>query len=290
MFITRTLSGIVLLALTGLFLTLGGIPLMVVLALISSIGFLELTKAVGIERGSKGINLLEVIGIIGIVGIYAVQILSILYKEAVDVVYLVGVVVLTIIVLLAAYVVTFPKYHATQIVEVIFALIYVPVMLGFVGMTRALPGIGGKVVWLIWISAWGSDTFAYVVGMLTARTCGNHKAFPVLSPKKSYEGCIGGIVGAAALGMLFGKYVMGAEYNPILIGIICGIGSIIAQCGDLAASAIKRNFEIKDYGHCIPGHGGILDRFDSIIFTAPCIYFLVYFFLNVQSIQDALTH
>jgi len=281
MFITRTLSGAVLLLLTGVFLTLGGIPLLAMLALISVIGFLELTKAVGIERADKGVNLLEVIGILGSVSIYAVQVIAILRKEPVDVVYMIGAVVFTIIALLAVYVVKFPKYHATQIVEVIFALMYVPVMLGFISMTRALPGIGHKVVWLIWISAWGSDTCAYVVGMLTAKTCGNHKAFPVLSPKKSIEGCIGGIVGAAGLGMLFGKYIMGAEYSIVLMGIICGIGSIIAQCGDLAASAIKRNFNIKDYGHCIPGHGGILDRFDSIIFTAPCVYFLIYFILDI---------
>ena len=280
MFITRTISGAVLLLLTAIFLTLGGIPLMLILALISAVGFLELTKAVGIERESKGINLLEVIGIIGTVSIYAVQIIAILRNELVDVVYIIGVVVFTIIALLAAFVIKFPKYHATQIVEVIFALVYVPVMLGFIGMTRALPDIGHKAVWLIWISAWGSDTCAYVVGMLTAKTCGNHKAFPVLSPKKSIEGCIGGIVGAAGLGMLFGKYIMGSEYSILLMGIICGIGSVIAQCGDLAASAIKRNFNIKDYGHCIPGHGGILDRFDSIIFTAPCVYFLIYSLLN----------
>lgn len=281
MFITRTLSGAVLLLLTGIFLTLGGIPLLLMLALISSVGFLELTKAVGIERGHKGVNVLEVIGILGTLSIYAVQILAILHNEPVDVIHMIGVVVFTIIALLAVYVVKFPKYHATQIVEVIFALMYVPVMLGFIGLTRALPDIGHKVVWLIWISAWGSDTCAYVVGMLTAKTCGNHKAFPVLSPKKSIEGCIGGIIGAAGLGMLFAKYVMGTDYSTLMMGIICGVGSIIAQCGDLAASAIKRNFEIKDYGHCIPGHGGILDRFDSIIFTAPCVYFLIYFILGM---------
>ncbi len=282
MFITRLISGIILLALTGTFLTLGGVWLMMALALISSIGFLELTKAVGIQREKNGTNLLEVIGILGIIAMYAVQVLAIVRGEVVDVVYLIGTIVFTIIALLAAYVVRFPKYNATQIVEVVFALIYVPVMLNFIGMTRALPNIGNKVVWMIWISAWGSDTCAYVVGMLTAKTCGNHKAFPVLSPKKSIEGCIGGIVGAALLGMLFGKYIMGSEYGIVLMGVICGIGSMIAQCGDLAASAIKRNFQIKDYGHCIPGHGGILDRFDSVIFTAPCIYFLIYFFLDVQ--------
>lgn len=279
MFITRTLSGAVLLLLTGIFVSLGGIPLMLILALISIVGFLEFTKAAGTKSEKKGICLLEWVGILGIVCMYAVQYISILKGTALDVVCVIAVVVFTIIALLLVYVVTFPKYHAVQIIETVFAFLYVPVMLGFIGLTRGLPEIGAKVVWLIWISAWGSDTCAYVVGMLTAKTCGNHKAFPVLSPKKSIEGCIGGIVGAAGFGILFGKLVMGPE-SILAMALICGIGSIIAQCGDLAASAIKRNFEIKDYGCCIPGHGGILDRFDSIIFTAPCIYFLVYFFLN----------
>lgn len=282
MFVTRLISGIILLVLTAVFVTLGGIPLLVALEVISIAGFLELTKAVGIKRNEKGINFLEIIGIIGIICMYACQIFFVIKKEAVDVVYLLAIMVFTIIGLLAAYVVTFPKYDAKQIVEVVFAFMYVPVMLSFIGMTRALPEIGSKVVWMIWISAWGSDTFAYCVGMLTGKTIGNHKAFPVLSPKKSIEGCIGGIVGAALLGMLFGKFIMGSDYGTILMGIICGIGSVIAQCGDLAASAIKRNYNIKDYGKCIPGHGGILDRFDSIIFTAPCIYFLIYFFLDIR--------
>ena len=282
MFVTRLISGIVLLVLTAVFVTLGGIPLLVALEVISIAGFLELIKAVVIKRDEKGINFLEIIGIIGIICMYACQIFFVIQKEAVDVVYLLAIVVFTIIGLLAVYVVTFPKYDAKQIVEVVFAFMYVPVMLSFISMTRALPEIGSKVVWMIWISAWGSDTFAYCVGMLTGKTIGNHKAFPVLSPKKSIEGCIGGIVGAALLGMLFGKFIMGSDYGTIMMGVICGIGSVIAQCGDLAASAIKRNYHIKDYGKCIPGHGGILDRFDSIIFTAPCIYFLIYFFLDIR--------
>ncbi len=282
MFVTRLISGIILLFLTVIFVSLGGVPLFMVLALISIVGFLELTKAVGITRNEKGINFLEVVGILGILCMYACQIFFVVQKEAVDVVYLLAIMVFTIIGLLAVYVVTFPKYDAKQIVEVVFAFMYVPVMLSFIGMTRALPDIGSRVVWMIWISAWGSDTCAYCVGMLTAKTIGNHKAFPVLSPKKSIEGCIGGVVGAALLGMLFGKFIMGSDYGTILMGVICGIGSVIAQCGDLAASAIKRNYNIKDYGKCIPGHGGILDRFDSIIFTAPCIYFLIYFFLDIK--------
>lgn len=282
MFVTRLLSGIVLLALTALFVGFGGIPLLAILAFISVIGFLEMTKAIGITRENGKFNRLEFVGIAGSILLYACQMYFSLVKEAVDVVYLLGIIVFTVIALLATYVVCFPKFNATQAVGVVFAFLYVPVMLSFIGMTRALPEIGSKVVWMIWISAWGSDTCAYCVGMLTGKTIGNHKAFPVLSPKKSIEGCIGGVVGSALLGMLFGHFVMGSDYGTILMGIICGIGSVIAQCGDLAASAIKRNYNIKDYGKCIPGHGGILDRFDSIIFTAPCIYFLIYFFLDIK--------
>lgn len=282
MFVTRLISGIILLVLTAVFLYFGGIPLLAVLAFLSVLGFLEMTKAIGITRENGNFNRLEFTGIVGNILLYTCQMYFYFKQEAVDVVYLLGIIVFTIIAMLAVYVVSFPKFNATQAVGAVFAFLYVPVMLSFIGMTRALPEIGNKVVWMIWISAWGSDTCAYCVGMLTGKTIGNHKAFPVLSPKKSIEGCIGGVVGAALLGMLFGHFVMGSDYGTIMMGIICGIGSVIAQCGDLAASAIKRNYNIKDYGKCIPGHGGILDRFDSIIFTAPCIYFLIYFFLDIK--------
>ena len=282
MFVTRLISGIILLVLTAVFLYFGGIPLLAVLAFLSVIGFLEMTKAIGITRENGNFNRLEFTGIVGNILLYTCQMYFYFKQEAVDVVYLLGIIVFTIIAMLAVYVVSFPKFNATQAVGAVFAFLYVAVMLSFIGMTRALPEIGNKVVWMIWISAWGSDTCAYCVGMLTGKTIGNHKAFPVLSPKKSIEGCIGGVVGAALLGMLFGHFVMGSDYGTIMMGIICGIGSVIAQCGDLAASAIKRNYNIKDYGKCIPGHGGILDRFDSIIFTAPCIYFLIYFFLDIK--------
>lgn len=282
MFVTRLISGIVLLALTAVFVYFGGFPLLAILVLLSIVGFLEMTKAIGITREDGNFNRLEFSGIVGTVFLYACQMYFYFKQEAVDVVYLLGIIVFTIIIMLAIYVISFPKFNATQVVGAVFAFLYVPVMLSFIGMTRALPGIGGKVVWMIWISAWGSDTCAYCVGMLTAKTIGNHKAFPVLSPKKSIEGCVGGVIGATLLGVLFGHFIMGSDYGTIMMGIICGIGSVIAQCGDLAASAIKRNYNIKDYGKCIPGHGGIVDRFDSIIFTAPCIYFLIYFFLDIK--------
>lgn len=94
---------------------------------------------------------------------------------------------------------------------------------------------------------------------------------PVLSPKKSIEGAVGGVVGAALLGV---AYAAVFQADMAAYAIICAVGALISMVGDLAASAIKRNQGIKDYGKLIPGHGGILDRFDSVIFTAPIIYFL----------------
>ena len=146
-------------------------------------------------------------------------------------------------------------------------------MLSYIYKTRNLEG-GAWLVGLIFISSWGSDTCAYCVGMLI----GKHKMAPVLSPKKSVEGGVGGVVGAALLGALYAVVI--AKWNPasghtaLMYALICAVGALISMVGDLAASAIKRNKEIKDYGRLIPGHGGILDRFDSVIFTAPFIYFL----------------
>ena len=105
---------------------------------------------------------------------------------------------------------------------------------------------------------------------------------PKLSPKKSVEGLVGGIVGAALLGVAYGALAGGhlpsLDNAVAACGIICGVGAVIAVVGDLTASAIKRDTGIKDYGKLIPGHGGVLDRFDSILFTAPIVYFLAVYF------------
>ena len=114
-----------------------------------------------------------------------------------------------------------------------------------------------------------TDIFAYLVGI----TIGKHKISEI-SPKKSIEGCIGGIVGCVLFFVGYTYYLntLGFELNYILMGIIGIVTSVISQIGDLAASSIKRYCEIKDFGNIMPGHGGILDRFDSIILIAPFIY------------------
>ena len=177
------------------------------------------------------------------------------------------------------YVFTFPKYHANQVMSTYFSLIYAPVMLSFVFLTRQLEN-GIYLVWMIFINSWISDTCAYLVGVMI----GKHKLAPVLSPKKSIEGSVGGIVGSALVGALFGYFMdvtLETQQLVLILPIVGGVGSVISQVGDLAASAVKRNFEIKDYGKLIPGHGGIMDRFDSVIFTAPITYFLIMILLEI---------
>ena len=99
------------------------------------------------------------------------------------------------------------------------------------------------------------------------------------------EGAIGGVLGAALLGALYGEVLFrlfGFGQNCAFeFAIICGVGAFFSQLGDLAASGIKRDYGIKDYSNLIPGHGGVLDRFDSVIITAPMIYYLAMYFLEL---------
>ena len=181
-----------------------------------------------------------------------------------------------LLVIFAIYVFTFPKYKTEEISLIFMGVMYIPILFSYVYNTRTFDD-GQYLAWLILISSWGSDTCAYAVGSLF----GKHKIAPVLSPKKSVEGSIGGVLGAALIGGIFGFILSGhfvSTFSPVFTcAASCAIGSVISQVGDALASAIKRNHDIKDYGNLIPGHGGILDRFDSMIFTAPAIFFAIYF-------------
>ena len=264
MFKTRLISGILLVIAALLTIISGGYVLFFTLLCISLIGMQELYKAMGIHEDRTG--LLEIVGYLGAV-LYYISLL--LGFES----YGLMAVLVSLILVMFVYVFTYPKYHANQVMAAFFGVVYVAVMLSFILMTRNLPD-GKFIVWLIFLCSWGCDTCAYCVGMLI----GKHKMAPVLSPKKSVEGGVGGVVGAALLGVIYPAATQGpmVEY-----AVICGIGALISMVGDLAASAIKRNQGIKDYGKLIPGHGGILDRFDSVIFTAPVIYYLAKIILGI---------
>ena len=264
MFKTRLLSGIVLVAVALLTIISGGYVLFFTLLGISLIGMQELYKAMKVRTDS--FNALEIAGYLAAV-IYYILLMIDFEKYG-----MMGV-ILAFMIFMFVYVFTYPRFNAEQVMPAFFGVVYVAVMLSFIYLTRNLPD-GKFLVWLIFLCSWGCDACAYCVGMLI----GKHKMAPILSPKKSVEGGIGGVAGAALLGVIYAAATQGpmAEY-----ALICAVGALISMVGDLAASAIKRNQGIKDYGKLIPGHGGILDRFDSVIFTAPAIYFLAKLVLGI---------
>ena len=225
------------------------------------------------DAEEKSVNALEAAGYAGIVVYYGIVVFS--SSQAAQMLSILFV----MIGMMFVYVFTFPKYQASQVMAAFFGFAYAPVMFSFIYQTRQLQ-YGIYLVWMIFISSWVCDTFAYLTGMMI----GKHKMTPKLSPKKSIEGAIGGVVGSALAGVLFGYFIVERvvpdQQITWVFAVIGGIGAMISQIGDLAASAIKRNHNIKDYGHLIPGHGGIMDRFDSVIFTAPMIYGLALLFIR----------
>ena len=266
MFKTRLISGMILVAAALVLIITGGEILLAASCAVSLIGMYELYRVYQMEQTAAA-----VIGYAAAVIFYSDLYLHWLPDPML---YVMGL----LIVLLAVYVLAYPKYHASQITAVFFGVFYVAVMLSCIWQTRMMAQ-GAYIVWLIFLCSWGCDTCAYVVGV----KFGKHKMSPVLSPKKSIEGAVGGLVGTFLLTALYASVFraqMGIAFGQIFVlAAISTAGGLISMIGDLAASAIKRNYEIKDYGTLIPGHGGILDRFDSVIFTAPVIYYLAKYLL-----------
>ena len=261
MFKTRLLSGIVLVILALLLIITGGNVLLVSMAVISLIGLFELYRVFKIHDKPLGY-----VGYLAVVLYYAdLKFLFVPDKMML----IVG----SLILILAVFVIRYPHYDATQMLAAFFGIVYVGVLVSYVYQTRMLP-MGNVLVWLIFLSSWGCDTCAYCAGMLF----GKHKMTPLLSPKKTVEGAVGGVIGSVLLTLLYGaimgRFVEIESKMLIVMALIALFGSMISMIGDLAASAIKRNYDVKDYGTLIPGHGGILDRFDSVFFTAPIVYFL----------------
>ena len=273
MFGKRLMSSIILVVVALFTILTGGYLLAAVLLFLAVTAYHELMKACkltgldGAGGAGRKVNGLEITGYVGIAAYY----LLMFFGE--DRIYLFLALITILVAFMFLYVFAFSGYRAEQIMCAFFCTAYAPVMLSFIYLVRSLP-YGIYTVWMIFISSWICDTCAYVVGMLV----GKHKLAPVLSPKKSIEGALGGIAGSALVGAAYAYFlverVIEQQQITWIFVLISAVGAVISQVGDLAASAIKRNHEIKDYGKLIPGHGGVMDRFDSVIFTAPMIYFL----------------
>lgn len=165
---------------------------------------------------------------------------------------------------LSLAVIFYQKIEVKDCLVTVCGFFYVTFLMSFIYLVR---DNNIHFVWLIFTSASASDTFAYCVG----RLCGRHKLTGTPSPGKSWEGCAGGVLGAALVGFIYGQI---ADLGLIALAVSVA-GAIFSQFGDLFASAIKRSVGIKDFGKILPGHGGILDRFDGIMVAAPIVYMVM---------------
>lgn len=165
------------------------------------------------------------------------------------------------------------KLHTTDIGVTFMTTVYVTVAFTSIIRLRDVGQIGKYIYIFIFIGAWVTDIFAYFGG----RLFGKHKLCPLISPKKTIEGSVCGVIFCSLAFVLYSFWIekqTGLEPKYPLIAAIGAFISVISQFGDLTASAIKRDYGIKDYGKIFPGHGGIMDRFDSILAVAPFLFIL----------------
>lgn len=178
---------------------------------------------------------------------------------------------LSILILMLEMVLSKGKKNIIDIVVTLFGICYIPLLLLFVSLVR---GSYGKIlIWYVFLASWGSDIFAYLIG----KNMGKHH-FTEISPNKTVEGSVAGIIGAIVMSLIY-TVIMNNIYNMqislVMVAIIILILSFIGQIGDLTASAVKRYCGLKDFSELIPGHGGMLDRIDSVILVAPFAYILL---------------
>ena len=241
--------GAVVLAPLLIFVLLGGLPLKLFTIALSVCGLYEFYHALK----TKEIKSIPIISYILLVVYYALNN---------NFEYMMYILVIAIVLALIIPIIDL-KYSFIDVAVTFLGFIYVVILFSFIPLVNSKVN-GGYLVWLIFIGSWVSDTVAYYFG----RFFGKHKLCPKVSPKKTIEGSIGGVVGGSLLlGLLF-----------FLIGALCGI---MSQFGDLVASSIKRYVGLKDYSNLIPGHGGILDRFDSILFNAVVVFYYLTFVIGI---------
>ena len=247
-------------AVIGIFLLLyivnkGGILLSTSILIISLLGLLEIFHALE----CISIKPVYPIGIISTILIYISTLTATINLNL----------IFSAILIFSLIIFLFSKNYNIQDIGLTFlSIVYIPFLLFHIYYLE-----GTHYIWLVFIVAFGTDTFAYLIGNLF----GKHKLYEKVSPNKSIEGAIGGIIGSVTLVLIFASiYNLYPLSGLIFISIIA---SIFSQIGDLVASKLKRIAKLKDYGKLMLGHGGIMDRFDSIIFAAPIIYYFIELFI-----------
>ena len=263
---TRVLTAVVMVAvMVPFFVFSQTVAFPILIGALAVVGVAEMQSCIGVKRhGITVIPLCTVAGCLPFLARYADETLRFSYL------YAVVFAVLTFCFIVSVF--SGKAYPVDRAAMAGASTVYIAVGFTAVVMLRDLP-FGGYIYFLAFIIPWVTDTFAYFSG----RLFGKHKLIPEVSPKKTVEGSVGGTLFAVLLTVLYG-FVIGlvSEAKPdyVALVIVAATVSLLAQCGDLVMSLIKRKFGIKDYGTLFPGHGGVLDRFDSILVSAPTLYFL----------------
>lgn len=255
----RFIGGFFVALITLIALLSGGYITAVILTVVSIIGIWEYLRIHGLEKSSFAvIDYIFTVIYYGVICIHKDELLMPL-------------IIMMLMVLLAFYVFHFPNHKDSDVGRALFIFVYITVMLSYVLRIRELDA-GIYLSFYLLIASWGNDVCAYFVG----RALGKHKFSPKVSPNKSVEGFVGGIVGAFIIGFFYSMvFPNQIPFDNVYGGLVAAVAAVPSVIGDLAASAIKRDHGIKDYSNLIPGHGGIIDRFDSVIYIAPIIYWLV---------------
>ncbi len=171
------------------------------------------------------------------------------------------------------------KVNIIDVAISVLSIFYIPFLFSFLKLILMMEN-GRLFIWFVIMGAFACDTFAYLFG----RKFGKNKLCPDISPKKTIEGFVAGIIGTILSYIVIyviSNYYLKIDLNIYIVLLMGVVSSIVGQFGDLAASSIKRFCKIKDFGTLMPGHGGILDRCDSILFVAPIVYIIlkIYMFM-----------
>lgn len=268
MLLYRVLSAIVGIPVLLYLVWYGGMPLLTLISIIAGLGIWEINRLWNKMNVGMWLPGALASGILMVISSYLENGIS-LGTVHLNGGFLLGAVVFFALIINIFYLVkSYPKFTFTDMAVTVFSSLYVGWLIAHLLYLRQLSS-GFHFVVLVLAATWSTDTFAYFVGM----NFGKRKLAPVLSPNKSVEGAVGGVLGSVIASILIGYL---NPQMPIsgyaIVGTLIGT---IGQIGDLAESALKRMAGVKDSGNIIPGHGGILDRFDSLLLTAPVAYYFI---------------
>ncbi|SDB90174.1 phosphatidate cytidylyltransferase [Shouchella lonarensis] len=242
---------------------LGGWPFSLLISVVASIAMVELLRM-------RNIKALSLEGIAGLLSMWLWFVPEDWFSTVLSIEFTkVEMFAFLILILLMLTVMTKNKFTFDEVGFIVVSSIYVGFGFHYLLLTREIPGDGIWLLFYVLVLIWATDSGAYFIG----KAIGKHKLWPHISPNKTIEGAVGGILLAVFVGSVF---YMIYPVTPLYITAFCImlVTSIFGQMGDLVESALKRHYAVKDSGHVLPGHGGILDRFDSLIYVLPILHLL----------------